>query len=208
MKGLGLRMLRASIAMSGIPAAVATALLTCLAHVIDARAEEACWASGGGQFFDGIKYCVSSVRPPAGDASFGPENIFRSPESGKGWCAAGETGVGATVSIRVYNGAEFRSLLVVNGIAAVNGAATASRRIRTLEISTDTGVSTTVTLADQRALQSVPLPKQAKHGSVTLRIAELYPGADAATACLGYLSPDFEELERPLTSPLGHKRAS
>jgi hypothetical protein len=41
----------------------------------------------------------------------------------------------------------------------------------------------------------------AKHSFVTLKILKVYDGQDGASACLSYLTPDFEEMDREAESP-------
>jgi hypothetical protein len=169
-----------------------------------AAAQQKCWAGHGGQFYRSIEYCVSSVRAPEGGNTYGPENLVRW-EGGpaKAWCEGVEGyGLGETIMIRIENGPAFRRLLVSNGdgtspeIFANNG------RVRTVEITSDTGIKATIDFPDKNEMLPVNIPGMAQKW-IQFKIVDVYPGERSPNTCLTLLLADVEYEEELLLREQG-----
>ncbi len=92
-------------------------LAVTIAGSVPAAAEETCWSAEHGQFFNMIKYCVSSVRASEVQSTYGPENLARwEGDASKAWCTP-DFGFGETIRIEIQGGPAFRRLAVGNGYA-------------------------------------------------------------------------------------------
>ncbi len=164
--------------------------------VESARAGDTCWTQGSAQFFDAIHYCVSSVLEPQAGITYGPANLFDSDGNRSAWCeGVPGHGIGETITIRINGGSSFRRLWIRNGYGKSRKAFNNNSRIKTIEITTDTGVQTTTELVDQNPAVPIYLPMVAEHGWVQLRILDVYPGARYADTCVDAVYPDFEYEE-------------
>lgn len=160
-------------------------------------AKSICWTQGATQFVSAMHYCVSSVLAPQGRTTYGPGNLADG-NSKTAWCEGVKGGgVGETVTIRINEGPTFRRMLIGNGYAKSRKSFTENGRVKTLRITTDTGVTTTVDLVDQAGMLPVYLPKPAQRW-VRLEIADVYPGTRFADTCLHFLTPDYEYEEEQL----------
>lgn len=160
-------------------------------------AKSICWTLGATQFVAAMHYCVSSVLAPQGQATYGPRNLADG-NSNTAWCEGVEgAGVGQELTIRVNEGPAFRRMLIGNGYAKSRKAFTENGRVKTLEITTDSGVTTTVDLIDQANALPVYLPEPARRW-VRLKIVEVYPGERFADTCLHLVTPDYEYEEEQL----------
>lgn len=128
-----------------------------------AAAEETCTTVRHGQFFNAMQYCVSSVLAPQGENSYGPANLTGwQANSAKAWCeGVPGHGIGETITIRIEGAVAFRRLLVGNGYPKSSRTYRNNGRVKTLEITSDTGIKTLVNLAAAlvRAQGSEPLSK-------------------------------------------------
>lgn len=160
-------------------------------------AGETCWSVGAVQFADNVTYCVSSVLPPSGANSYGPENLVLGGDGTAAWCEGVEgDGIGQRVSIEIDRGSAFGRLLIVNGYPKSARTFSRNARVRTMRVTTDTGVDRMVNLSDHGDMQPIALGRVAAHARVELTIVEVYPGSKYRDTCIGFLSPDFEEIER------------
>lgn len=174
-----------------------TALSIVLATAGTGAAKTVCWTQGATQFVDAMHYCVSSVLASQGSATYGPRNLADG-NSRTAWCeGVGGTGVGQSVTIRINGGPAFRRMLIGNGYAKSRRSFTRNGRVKTLRITTDTGVTTTVDLIDQPNALPVYLPQPARRW-VRLTIVDVYPGTHYADTCLHLVTPDFEYEEELL----------
>ena len=174
---------------SGSPAAVAQGI---------------CWTGRNGQFFNAIQYCVSSALAPQGENTYGPENLARwEGNSAKAWCeGVPGHGIGETITIRIEGAVAFRRLLVGNGYGKSSQTYTNNGRVKTVEITADTGIRAMVNLADRSDILPIDLPELARRW-IQLKIVDVYPGERFAETCLSFVVPDFEYEEELLMQQQG-----
>lgn len=190
------------------PAAqIGAGLVLALATLLDptpARTEETCWTGEHAQFFNAIKYCVSSVLPPQGDTTFGPDHLARwDGDATKAWCeGAPDFGLGETIKVEVDNGPAFRRLLVSNGYAKSSKTYTDYARVKTAKITGDNGLAATLDFPDNSKMVPIDLPKMPQKW-IQLKIVDVYPGESHPSTCLGFLTPDFEHEEELLLEEQG-----
>lgn len=164
------------------------------APIGSAAAQEVCWTEGGSQFAAATHYCVTSVLPPQDGNTYGPRNLADG-SSATAWCEGVRgNGIGEAITIRIDDGPPFRRLLIRNGYGKSSSVYADNGRIRTLAITTDTGVDTMAELVDQIGELPVYLPEPALRW-VRLEIVDVYPGARFADTCLDFVTPDFEYEE-------------
>jgi len=155
-----------------------------------ALSEETCATGSGGQYAKAIQYCVSSVLAPQGESSYGPDHLATG-ESGA-WCeGVAGPGIGETVTLRIEDGVAFRRLAIHNGYGKSAQTFARNGRIKTVEVTSDTGIKVRQNLPDRRDIAHLVLPKPAKNW-VKLKIVAVSPGERHADTCLTYISPDFE----------------
>jgi len=167
-------------------------------------AKERCWTSGAAQYFNAIHYCVSSVLAPQAGNTYGPEHLVDAyGDGGAAWCeGASGPGAGETITIRIDGGGPFRRLLIGNGYSKSPQTYANNARLKTVEISADTGFTTTVNLQDRGDLTPIYLPGMANKW-IRLKIVDVYPGRKFADTCLSYLGPDFDYEEELLMKEQG-----
>ena len=102
------------------------------------------------------------------------------------------------IELNIDRGSEFRRLLIQNGYRKSAETYYNNSRLRTIDISTDTGVGGRVTLPDQPNMVAVQLPAVGKYRVVRIKIVDVYPGEKYGDICLDYLMPDFEYEEELL----------
>ena len=186
-----------SIAFWATCAGVGAALA--VSATLPAAARETCWAAEHGQFFNEMQYCVSSVLAPQGETIYEPENLARwDGDAAKAWCeGVPGPGIGETITIRIEGAVAFRRLLVANGYPKSLPSYTDNGRIKTVEITSDTGISARLNFPDRSDIVPVDLPGMAQKW-IRLKIVEVYPGDRFADTCLSFLTPDFEYEEELL----------
>jgi len=176
--------------------------LTMTSGSTSTAAQEVCWTGRHGQFFNAIHYCVSSVLAPQAGNTYGPENLA-SGNAGAAWCeGASGHGIGESIMIRVEGGSAFRRLSVGNGYGKSSQTYASNGRVKTVELSADTGFTTIVNLADRSDLATVNLPALARDW-IRVKIVEVYPGRRFADTCMHFLMPDFEYEEELLLKEQG-----
>ena len=159
-------------------------------------AADTCWTGRQGQFFTSIQYCVSSVLAPQAGNTYGPENLANwFGNRAAAWCeGASGNGVGETITIRVEGGPLFRRLQVGNGYSKSAQTYTNNGRVKTVEVTADTGLRVKLNFDDRSDLTPVDLMGPAREW-IRLRIVDVYPGAKFTDTCLSFLMPDFEHEE-------------
>lgn len=169
-----------------------------------AAAAEACWSAENGQFFRKIQYCVSSVLAPEGGTSYGPNHLM--PWDGgadKAWCEGAEGyGLGEIITIKVDGAVPFRRLLVSNGYQKSPKTFAQNGRVRTVEITSDTGIKATVDFPDKNEMLPVNIPGMAQKW-IAFKIVDVYPGERSPNTCLTMLMPDYEHEEELLLREQG-----
>ena len=111
-------------------------------------------------------------------------------------------GIGETVTIRIEGAVPFRRLLLGNGYPKSSQTFANNGRVKTVEITADTGLRAVVTLADRSDLTPIDLPALAQNW-IRLTIVDVYPGARFADTCLSYVMPDYEYEEELLLRQQG-----
>jgi hypothetical protein len=157
-------------------------------------AAETCYVDPGGQYGK-ITMCVSSVLPPQGTNSYGPEHMIgRSENENTAWCE-GVTGpgIGETITEKLDGSYTARALSITNGYAKSDEAFRGNGRIKSAVIETSRDYKATMTLKDTREPQKVSFPKS-KIAWIKLTIADVYPGTHADTCVSEFgLALDTEE---------------
>ena len=184
---------------------LALAFMIIVATTTPATAKEICWTEGPSQFADATHFCVSSVLPPQGKSNYGPKNLVDYFGSTGAWCeGASGHGVGQTITVRIDRGPAFRRLVIKNGYGKSAKSFKDNGRLKTVRITSDTGIDTTANLIDQPGEQPVYLPLIVPHRWVRLEILDVYPGARYADTCISAIGPDFiyeEELLQSQQAP-------
>jgi hypothetical protein len=176
----------------------------CLTLVFDgllpvpaAKGQDICWTRGATQFVAATHFCVSSALAPHGGRTYGPENLADN-DSQTAWCeGVSGNGIGETITIRINEGLPFRRLIISNGYGKSSSHYADNSRIKTVDITSDTGTQTTTTLIDQNGALPVYLPGMAQDW-VRLTIRDVYPGNRFADTCVDMIGPDFEYEEELL----------
>lgn len=165
---------------------------------------ETCWTGREGQYFNSIQYCVSSVLAPQAGNTYGPDHLADwDTDARAAWCEGAKGhGIGETITIRVKGGPAFRRLLVGNGYNKSPQTYASNGRVKTVEITADTGMSAVVNLADRSDLTPVDLPAPA-HDWIRVKILDAYPGEKFADTCVSFLMPDLEHEEELLQKDQG-----
>ena len=179
--------LRRTILLAAIPALAAISA--------SAASAETCHTDPGGQFGK-ITICASSVLPPQGGNTYGPEHLIGRPENdGMAWCeGAAGPGVGQSITEKLDGSFVAQSLTITNGYAKSDEAFRANGRIKRAVIETNRGTKTTVTLKDTREPQRLRFPK-GKVAWVKLTITEVYPGGAHADTCVSEFGIGLDEGE-------------
>lgn len=170
-----------------------------------AAAEELCWTgTESGQFYQKIEYCVSSVLAPQGEETFGPNHLM--PWEGgpdKAWCEGAEGyGLGETIRITIENAVPYRRMLVSNGYQKSPETFAHNGRVRTVEITSDTGVKATIDFPDKNEMVPVNIPGMAQKW-IQFKIVDVYPGERFPNTCMTLLLPDHEYEEELLLRQQG-----
>jgi len=177
--------------MSRHVTSAALALSALLVAAAPAWAEVSARASGGGQFFNELRYWATSVLPPQSGNAYGVENLFDGSDR-TAWCE-GVAGNGAGERITVSFGGEAapQRLLIKNGYTKSADAYFNNARPRMVEIRTSIGTAWRTQLADITGWQQIVLG-DAWIDWVSLTIVDTYPGAKWADTCINEIQVDFE----------------
>jgi hypothetical protein len=151
-------------------------------------AQEVCH-SYGTQLGD-FRKCVSSVLPPQGKNTYGPEHLNGTTGA---WCE-GVPGPGANQSVTFHQ----RPANVVGAVMITNGYARDEKsfrnngRVKRARIETSAGYKSEITLKDERRPQEIKL-KPAQVEWIRLTILDVYPGSGKdQDTCLSLFSPALD----------------
>lgn len=161
---------------------------------LPAAAAETCYVDPGGQYGK-ITMCVSSVLPPQGANSYGPDHLIgRAENENTAWCeGVAGPGIGESITEKLDGPYTTRALSITNGYAKSDEAFHGNGRIKSVVIETSRGYKGTATLKDTREPQKVSFPKS-KIAWIKLTIADIYPGTHADTCVSEFgLALDYEE---------------
>lgn len=148
----------------------------------------------GGQYAD-TRTCVSSVLPPQGRYSYGPDQI-----SGLGdgaWCeGVPGSGIGQSVTVHQNPAQVIGSLSFVNGYARTEQTFRNNGRVKRARIETSGGYVKTVTLKDSKEWSHIRI-SPSSISWVRLTILEVYPGARGSDTCISKFYMNHEEFGLP-----------
>lgn len=151
----------------------------------------------GGQYAD-TRFCVTSVLPPQGRNSYGPDQI-----SGLGdgaWCeGVPGPGIGQSVTVHQNPAQVIGSMSFVNGYARTEQTFRNNGRVKRARIETSGGYVRTMTFRDGKEWLHIKItPSNVTW--VRLTILETYPGARDTDTCISKFYMNHEEfgaLEEP-----------
>ena len=148
--------------------------------IANAGAAELCHTRGG-QYAKN-RTCVSSVLPPQGRNTYGPDKLGGG-ESGA-WCE-GVAGPGIGQSITLYQepGNVIGSLSFTNGYTRTPELFRANGRVQQARLETSGGYSKTITLRDTSEPQTIKM-SPSKVSWVRLTVLSVYPGARGSDTCV------------------------
>jgi hypothetical protein len=152
-------------------------------------AQEAC--HGYGTQLGDFRICVSSVLPPQGKNTYGPDHLNGTTDGA--WCE-GVPGPGAGQSVAFHQKPAnmVGTVMVANGYAKNEKAFRDNGRVKRARIETSAGYKSEVTLKDERRPQAVKL-KPARVEWIRLTIIDVYPGAGKdQDTCLSMFSPGLD----------------
>jgi hypothetical protein len=123
--------------------------------IAPAWADEICHTQGG-QYAE-TRTCVSSVLPPQGGNSYGPDQITGLGEAA--WCeGVPGPGIGQTVTAHQTPVRKIGTIMFVNGYAKTAQTFRANGRVKRARIETSTGAVRIVTLKDTAEMEGIKLP--------------------------------------------------
>lgn len=142
--------------------------------------------------FGKTRICPSSVLPPQGSRSYGPDHLIAGEEGA--WCeGVSGPGLGESVTIHMNPRPRFRTIAIINGYARTADTFRRNGRVKRARIETEEGHKTTITLRDSREPQRFRIP-ESRALWVKFTIAEVYPGTSGTDTCITWLSIDHEEM--------------
>jgi hypothetical protein len=158
--------------------------------------QESCHSYG--TQYGNFRLCVSSVLPPQGGNSYGPEHLSGTPDGV--WCeGVPGPGSGQTVTFHQSHTVATDPLNVIGTIVLINGYAKTEQafrdnaRVKRARIETSGGYKREITLKDQRAVQRIKF-SPSRMQWIRLTILDVYPGARHQDTCITLFSPDIEEF--------------
>lgn len=176
-------------------AGVKAVLASAIAVASGAARAETCVDLGATQYVDNLRYCVSSVLAPQGRNTYGPQNLFDWDRT-TAWCeGVSGAGVGETLSVYIEGGGPFRRFFIMNGYQKSEAVFLDNARPRTIEVSTDTGLTFRTTLPDGRQEMMVQMPAVGIYRALHVRIVDVYKGQKYEDTCMTELVPDHEYEE-------------
>jgi hypothetical protein len=161
-------------------------LAACLACTT-ASANQICYERTGQ--FATMRHCVTSIREPQGETTFGPEHLAATDEGA--WCASVERD--QSVTLRLDPPAPLRTVTLTNGNAKSNEAFRQNGRVKRAVIETNTGYQGYIEPRDTSAAQKFIIAK-GTYAWVRLKILESTRGSPNATVCLSEFLVNLEEL--------------
>lgn len=167
---------------------LAFALLTWT--VVPAWPDEICHTQGG-QYAE-TRTCVSSVLPPQGGNTYGPDQITGLGEGA--WCeGAPGPGIGQTVTVHQTPVRKIGTIMFVNGYAKTAQTFRANGRVKRARIETSSGTVRVVTLKDTAGTEGIKIPP-ARVSWIRLTILDVYPGERHADTCISKFYFNQEEF--------------
>lgn len=166
-------------------------LAALLVAAAPAVADVSARASGGGQFFNELRYRATSVLAPQAGNSYGVENLFDGSDQ-TAWCeGVAGNGAGERITVSFGGQAAPQRLLIKNGYAKNEGVYFDNARPRTVEVRTSTGTAWRTQLANGTGWQQIALGGDWMEW-VSLTIIDTYAGAKWADTCINEIQIDFE----------------
>ncbi len=176
----------------GLSALGVTALLTLPSGVL---AADCTYFEFGTEIVDGVSYCASSFLPKSNVATYGPGNLNhfdRGPE--RAWCeGVSGSGQGEWIEIQVSPWQTVRTVFITNGYQKTKATFKKNARAKIVSISTDSGYSTVVRLADTWGEQAIRLDGWVEFSRLRLSVRSVYPGSRYDDLCISGFGVDFEE---------------
>lgn len=168
-------------------------IVCCLGLVFTAGAQaEECADLGATENFNAIRYCVSSVLAPQGSNSYGPANLFDA-DRRTAWCeGARGSGAGQVITLEIDGGGPFRRFLIENGYGKDDRIFSRNARPRTIQVTTDTGLSFRHQLEDRWNERWVDLPAPGEYRSLQIKVLDVYPGSRYEDMCISTILVDFD----------------
>lgn len=153
-------------------------------------AQEVC--HGYGTQYGDFRICASSVLPPQGKNTYGPEHLNGTTDGGA-WCeGVPGAGAGQSITFRQKPANMVGTVMVTNGYARDEKSFRNNGRIKRARIETSAGYKNEITLEDNRRPQTVAL-KPARVEWIRLTIIDVYPGAGKGQdTCLSLFSPALD----------------
>lgn len=137
-----------------------------------------------------FRMCVSSVLPPQGKNTYGPEQLTGASDGA--WCE-GVAGPGAGQSVTFHRKppGTIGTVMVTNGYARNEKSFRDNGRVKRARIETSAGYKSDITLKDERRPQAIKL-KPARVEWIRLTIIDVYPGRTDEDTCLSMVSPGLD----------------
>jgi hypothetical protein len=153
-------------------------------------AQETCHKYG--TKFGDYRKCVSSVLPPQGDKTYGPEHLSGS--AGAAWCeGVPGQGVGQTITFHQKPAHVIATIVFVNGYAANEKTFRENGRVKRMRIETSGGYKREINLKDTRDVQTIKL-SPSRVAWLRSTILDVYPGDKHQDTCISTLSAAVDEF--------------
>jgi hypothetical protein len=157
--------------------------------VSPASAQDNCHATSGQ--FANMRYCVTSVRAPQGNETFGPEHLTA---TGDGvWCAA--TDGQQVITLNLKPRVPLRTIYVTNGYAKSAESFRQNGRVKRVQIETDRGYKALLFPQDSRTAQKFMI-EAGRYTWIKFTILETTRGTVNPGVCISGLLLDLEEYGR------------
>jgi hypothetical protein len=153
-----------------------------------AAADETCFERS--HQFGKMRHCVTSVRPPEGAVTFGPDHLAGT-DNGT-WCAENVT-ERQTITLYQDPKALIRTINITNGNATSDESLRRNARVESAQIETDRGYKGTIALKDTRAPQKFVIPK-GRIAWLRLTILDTYPSKSKFGVCVSEFLVNIEEF--------------
>lgn len=168
---------------------LATAAATLVVTFATGRAETCHRTSG--QYAE-TETCVTSVLPPQGGNTYGPDFLTGSGEGA--WCeGAAGAGIGQTITLRQTPDQVIGSIVFANGYGKSAQAFRNNGRVKRARIETSGGYDRTITLKDTAQTQFIRI-SPSRITWVRMTILDVYPGGRHADTCVSSFYFDHEEF--------------
>jgi tetratricopeptide (TPR) repeat protein len=155
-----------------------------------------CASVGAMQFFEDLRYCVSSVLK-GGVRTYGPENFRYDPDrEPAAWCegVVGD-GAGQSIVMHVDGGGSFRRFWIGGGYTRTDKTFRENNRPRHVRLTSDLGLNVVMELPDGKESLTVEVPLPWMQRWLKLEIVDVYPGTKYQDTCISFMAPDLEYEE-------------